>query len=220
MNVTGGPAQAFVETETRRTPSSRFIERPTLIWPSIPQSFEDQEYDRKAVPHQTLTDKRHEYCLSRQQEGRPGLGCKAFWETAASSRKLLILDSHFDWAAMIALREELGKGRGSFSDLRVICSERAAHKTFDDLKRQLRNRKRIEPDCTIGMCCVRKGEPPYIHDRFAVTDNELWHFGGTVGGLHQDLTAVSRGWDASNHRFLYFFDELWKELARGYGGSR
>lgn len=43
-----------------------------------------------------------------------------------------------------------------------------------------------------------------IHDRFAIIDNELWHFGATVGGFHRDVNAVSRGWNADAHDAVQF----------------
>lgn len=33
-----------------------------------------------------------------------------------------------------------------------------------------------------------------IHDRFVLLDDEIWHFGGAVGGVNLHLTAYSRGW--------------------------
>lgn len=50
---------------------------------------------------------------------------------------------------------------------------------------------------------------PYVHDRFAVIDNELWHFGATVGGLHNRVNAATRGWDAEAHKAVRFFDDAW-----------
>ncbi len=220
MSAIRGPTQTANEIDTGRVSSGRFTEKPTLIWPSIPDHYEDQEYDRYIIPPQTLTDKRHQHCHNRNQLGVQALGCDAFWQRVVNSQRLLILDSHFDKAAMRVLRDELEKGRGSFSDLRVVCAERDARSIFDDVKKQLSRTKRIMPGGTIEMRRWRKGDRPYIHDRFSVTDDELWHFGGTVGGLHQDLTAVSRGWDANAKRFLKFFDELWEELAGRHGGSR
>ena len=46
---------------------------------------------------------------------------------------------------------------------------------------------------------------PFCHDRFAIVDNELWHFGGTVGGGQPGLTAVSRGWPADVNGAVDFF---------------
>lgn len=49
----------------------------------------------------------------------------------------------------------------------------------------------------------------YIHDRFAIIDDELWHFGATVGGFHRDVNAASRGWSADTHKAVQFFDTAW-----------
>ncbi|WP_233594490.1 MULTISPECIES: hypothetical protein [Pseudomonas syringae group] len=49
----------------------------------------------------------------------------------------------------------------------------------------------------------------HIHDRFAIIDDELWHFGATVGGFHRGVNAVSRGWDANTHKAVEFFDLAW-----------
>lgn len=50
---------------------------------------------------------------------------------------------------------------------------------------------------------------PYVHDRFAVVDDELWHFGATVGGLHPQVSAASRGWRAQDCDALEFFESAW-----------
>lgn len=49
----------------------------------------------------------------------------------------------------------------------------------------------------------------FIHDRFAIIDDELWHFGATVGGLHASVSAASRGWRAADHGAIEFFEEIW-----------
>lgn len=49
----------------------------------------------------------------------------------------------------------------------------------------------------------------FIHDRFAIVDDELWHFGATVGGFHADVSAASRGWRAADHGAIEFFEEIW-----------
>jgi hypothetical protein len=50
---------------------------------------------------------------------------------------------------------------------------------------------------------------PYVHDRFAIIDDELWHFGATVGGLHSLVNAATRGWDAEDHDAVRFFNDAW-----------
>jgi hypothetical protein len=52
-------------------------------------------------------------------------------------------------------------------------------------------------------------EFPYVHDRFAIIDDDLWHFGATVGGLHHQVNAVSHGWNIADHDAVKFFDLAW-----------
>lgn len=49
----------------------------------------------------------------------------------------------------------------------------------------------------------------FIHDRFAIVDDELWHFGGTAGGFQASVSAASRGWRAADHGAITFFEEIW-----------
>jgi hypothetical protein len=64
-------------------------------------------------------------------------------------------------------------------------------------------------------------EFPYVHDRFAIIDSELWHFGATVGGLHNLVNAATRGWDAEAHDAIRFFNDAWKgDGDARFGGRR
>lgn len=54
-----------------------------------------------------------------------------------------------------------------------------------------------------------------IHDRFAIIDDELWHFGATVGGFHQCVNAASRGWSAVESGAIEFYELAWSKC----GGS-
>lgn len=49
-----------------------------------------------------------------------------------------------------------------------------------------------------------------IHDRFAIVDDELWHFGSTVGGVHPSLSAVTGPWSAQDTLAEDFFIHIWK----------
>ena len=44
---------------------------------------------------------------------------------------------------------------------------------------------------------INKDGSPWVHDRFAIIDDELFHFGSTVGGGHPTLNAYSAGFDAN-----------------------
>ncbi|EIJ34790.1 hypothetical protein [Thiothrix nivea] len=49
-----------------------------------------------------------------------------------------------------------------------------------------------------------------IHDRFAIIDDELWHFGGTVGGFEKQFSVASRGWRASEYGADALFHNIWR----------
>lgn len=68
--------------------------------------------------------------------------------------------------------------------------------------------KRIK-DCCIEVRKHFKKNSNLIHDRFAIIDDELWHFGGTVGGFHSKVSAASRGWSAKDYGAISFFEDIW-----------
>lgn len=83
--------------------------------------------------------------------------------------------------------------------------EEAFEKLREDLTKQ---RARHGSALTVTLSFALRGSD-CIHDRFAIIDNELWHFGATVGGFHRDVNAVSRGWNAEAHDAVRFFDTVW-----------
>lgn len=84
------------------------------------------------------------------------------------------------------------------------------HKIFNDRANDINrlNAKRQE-ELRIQIQFTQSSIFEHIHDRFAIIDNELWHFGATVGGLHNLLSAATRGWDAELHEAIRFFEEAW-----------
>lgn len=69
---------------------------------------------------------------------------------------------------------------------------------------------RREKECRIEVRTHLTKNCNFIHDRFAIIDDELWHFGGTAGGFQASVSAVSRGWRAVDHGAISFFEEIWK----------
>lgn len=64
--------------------------------------------------------------------------------------------------------------------------------------------------CSIQLSTNLKTNFDYIHDRFAIVDDELWHFGATVGGFHASVNAASRGWSAIDSGAIEFFELVWE----------
>ncbi len=101
------------------------------------------------------------------------------------------------------------------SDIRLL-TKRHQEVGEDDLKKFQRRAREIsnhearrEKECRIEVRMHLRQDCDFIHDRFAIVDDELWHFGGTAGGFHADVSAASRGWRAADHGAIDFFEEIW-----------
>ena len=106
------------------------------------------------------------------------------------------------------------------SDIRLLTKR---HKEIgeDDLNKFQKHAQEIndsaarrEKECRIEIRLHLKQDCDFIHDRFAIIDDELWHFGGTVGGFHSRVSAASRGWRAVDHGAIDFFEEIWNKGER------
>ncbi len=47
-----------------------------------------------------------------------------------------------------------------------------------------------------------------IHDRFALFDDNFWHCGATVGGVHRAFHAISGPWKDINRQLKKLFDKM------------
>jgi hypothetical protein len=54
-----------------------------------------------------------------------------------------------------------------------------------------------------------RGSARLPHDRFAIIDDELWHWGANVGGTHHEVNAYSRGWPVHETGAVAYFERLW-----------
>ncbi|MDX7952433.1 hypothetical protein P7D22_14780 [Lichenihabitans sp. Uapishka_5] len=144
------------------------------------------------------------------------LALDAFVEAMASAQaRILIMDPKFNTSNVDVL--ESAVALTDAPEIRVLTERHGGVErdliasVVSDLT-GLANRRSPRPVAEIRvqwLPVLDKDEFPYIHDRFAIVDEELWHFGATVGGAHPGLNAASRGWNAHDTRAIAFFDELW-----------
>lgn len=88
-------------------------------------------------------------------------------------------------------------------------------KEFEALINHERLKSKNGNGCNIEILFTLTKNFNYIHDRFAIIDNELWHFGATVGGFHSSVNAATRGWSASDHGAIVFFELVWNKCLFG-----
>ena len=178
---------------------------PSLLWPSIafgskgPISSDAKHFPEKEYIHERRWSSDHQ-----------PMTLVAF-ERAVSDAKLrlLVMDPHFDEIGVDSLQFALEKIQ--VSDVRlltgyVVESERIRMRMQQFINLH-RNSQRVEIHWRPKL---NSKSFPFLHDRFAVVDGSLWHFGATVGGGHPSLNAASGPWSAEETRALDFFDECWR----------
>ena len=113
-----------------------------------------------------------------------------------------ILDSHFDLRYGLPVIEQ--SLIDTVARVRILSSERG------ELVRWIKeNSPRLDEKLRDGELQVGFVERARVHDRFALVDADLWHFGSTVGGAYPALSAVSHGWFTHVERFSWRFIDEW-----------
>mgnify|MGYP000850255984 CR=1 FL=1 len=106
------------------------------------------------------------------------------------------------------------------SDIRILTKQHDEVtedelELFKDQAEMINLKRSRQPvKCSIQINTRLKQKFDYIHDRFAIVDDELWHFGATVGGFHSSVNAASRGWDAEELGAIKFFEMVWDKCKK------
>ena len=183
---------------------------PQLLWPSIAYGQGVVSHDD---PHFPDPDKIYERLQAIESGTEGGLRAFELAVTAAAVR-VLVLDPHFDRRGAEILRSALSLSQAQ--DVRLLTGRRH----LDDQERSRlaklltqscneRRLDRLQVEARWSASLDRDGFP-FLHDRFAIVDGALWHFGATVGGGYAGLTAASGPWPAAKSRAIIFFDECWR----------
>ncbi len=198
------------------------VTRPSLekriFWPSAPGYSGDGESDSIVFPCLTAIKARH--------GARPPAALSAFVEAVWDAQeRILVLDDYlFEPQDDQSQQERCDQilfwlpDNLVANDIRLLTNERWDQVVRDDIQAQFNERaanisrsaQRSARAAKIEIRFSLNKNFPYVHDRFAIIDNELWHFGATVGGLHNKVNAASRGWDATTHDAIRFFNIAWK----------
>lgn len=183
--------------------------RPQLLWPSIRYGNGIEREDATHFPDaREIRDRRDSIKAGNE------FSLRAFEEAVEEAEvHVLLLDRHFDKQGADILggalvlsqvrKVRLLTGRGRLADadrkeLESALTESCNEERHDNRRVAVRWRATLSTDSF-----------PFLHDRFAIIDGALWHFGATVGGGHSGLTVVSGPWSATATRAIPFFKECW-----------
>ena len=181
---------------------------PSLLWLSVPSVSTRKEEDRTTLPPIALITQRRVWNTD-PQDGEPLLGCKAFWEALRRSRLIIIFDRFLHDRLLKRLLDEFEPGRHLSLETLIVFAGKERKKECAPLVKDIQARLEKERVTFHYLPDMMSTSAPFPHDRFAVTDGEFWHFGGSNLGLEQTLTAVSRGWSANEMGVKAFIEEAW-----------
>lgn len=208
--------QAPVVTVT--PPEVRPLPDRELLWASVKPWGADSGSDSKRFP--TVED------IRRRRLSDTPEPLHAFVNAAiTATQRIFVLDGYLfqgnDKQSAQACFDEILKWMPiglAANDVRLLTTAKGSQADRDEIQRKFAKRaEEINQDTqrrvgrvTIKVRFTLSKTFDFVHDRFAIIDNELWHFGATVGGLHNMVSAASRGWDATAHDAIRFFDDAWK----------
>lgn len=194
------PIPGITPNERPLHSESAAIGPPRLLWPSMYTN------DATHFPMEGDVRGRRTQCLQGD-----AIGLVAF-EVAVmeAHRRLLVLDPHFDEVGVKSFRDALDYSQ--VVEVRLLTERSAADVAPWRKELEWRiNLNRTDRRMVEVQWRKWKGrEFPFLHDRFAVVDDALWHFGATVGGGHAGVNAASGPWSAADARAVDFFAECWR----------
>lgn len=202
----------------KKTPPPRTARSfvPALKWPSLNSSY--VRVDLTRFP--SLHEENYRYTI-----GEFGSWSEEFMSAFRSARDRVWLIDSF----LLKINDEAkanffevfssALGRTPAQPIRLLTSGKAGHQEQLIKLNQIQNARRAPPTnegFTIEVKFIREGRTPVRlpHDRFAIIDDELWHWGANVGGTHHEVNAFSRGWPAHETGASDYFDRLWSDAER------
>lgn len=142
------------------------------------------------------------------------LGSPAFWQAFRACQQAYLIDSFFDqhaYATLVATvygtplnDQPLGRQVVIFTEKKITLDHEemaatAGAKEAADIH--------VFHFSEAGLS-ASKDVNVSVHDRFALLDEAIWHCGGTIGGMHPQIGALSGGWPDEQGRLRIFFERL------------
>lgn len=181
---------------------------PQLLWPNfryiMGKVYEEDEMifsgDSKSMKNQ----KRAFSDIQRKEKYSPG--SNTFWNCFRVSSDILFVDNFFDenaYRRMLRELKEVFKARDKFKkSIQIYCLDKYIEVCNLHSKSVKDN---VEMFTFFSVKINRLEMRNSTHDRFAIMNQEIWHCGAAVGGMHGSLSALSRGWKDENDYLKKYF---------------
>ncbi|MFW6224024.1 MAG: hypothetical protein ACOC4R_00035 [Bacteroidota bacterium] len=160
-----------------------------------------------AISHQAFTDYR--------QNSSNLLGSHVFWQAFRVSQTIFIIDQYFDVLCLQRIRMESTMAVKSNDGPRtqfitIFTNETINNNNFDQQTSSASGMPNhiIVYNFTDAGLNVSSEKKAVIHDRIALLDDQIWHCGATIAGMHPGVNALSGGWPDKEKRMHKFFEHL------------
>ncbi len=182
-------------------PELEFKEEPKLYFPS-----------RKFVMGMNINHDVHEIdndyltSFSACRLNERNWGSDIFWRTFENSKKITIIDKYLSEKELFKICEIVEKWK---EEKTLAERELSIYLYKPEIKQEQKEILKLILELMGSKCNIysaKKEHRDLLHDRFAIIDNQMFHFGGTVGGFQQGFTAFSYGW--SNRKLDKLLDDL------------
>lgn len=183
--------------------------KPSLLWATVPAARQLEDSDHHALPEPDLIRCRYDENFNRKERGVM-LASKVFWEEFRKSQLVILFDKHAERKLLNRLYDEFSTGKVKSVKSLIVFAGRDDKEHSLKLVGKLDDLLKAKDVLFHYVDGMKSNVTPYPHDRFAVTDGEFWHFGGSVGGVEPCLTATSRGWKALDLGVENFVRHAWE----------
>ena len=193
---------------------------PRLLWPSVSSTDRTSDLAILSIfPKRSLVEHTGIGRWCRRQEHDRTRIVSFHWSHSRLRSRIrriayLCLIRTFDEVGVDALAPAMESSSARGHTAAHKCGSKRESEEWRQTLEDYRNWDRAGSDRTQVYWSTRLDKDlfPYLHDRFAVVDGALWHFGSTVGGGHRGLTAASGPWPEDDTRGRIFFEECWRRL--------
>ena len=183
-----------------------FKENPKLYFPTMRnKGFECLDADIEQIDNDYIR------CFNSYRIDERNYGSRYFWEKFKNSKEITIIDKYLsekELSKILEIIEHWRKKNLLNTQIEKFTIYLYEPRLDDNIKTSYKKIKEIICN-KFKIYSTQKKQDDLIHDRFAILDEETFHFGGTVGGYQKGFTAFSCGW--SNKGIMKLFEYLLKD---------
>ena len=169
------------------------------------EEYEPSDIDRARMTHWEYNDSSRHF---KEVQGTYNMsaGESVFCKYLAKANEIYILDKFFDGKDMQRLVYECKKyvrSHDYYKEIFIITNQK------DELLQQALTELKKFPKTHADISC-NSDIINIMHDRFAILNGKIWHFGAKFAGMYGGIHAFSGPWEDQGNSLKYLFGSFFK----------